>query len=450
MNKNEFLEKLEKKLNILEESERKDIINEYKDILEEKIKHGKTEEEAVKDFGDFDELIKEILKAYKINPQNSKDKAKEILDAGEVLIKDSAKKLSESADKLIKNISKEDSTSTIQNIFEILLKAICILVIIAILTVPFKIVLGLGSGIIGSMFGMGTLFSALFKLLGSALFIIICVLLISFLFKDNFKEIKNKSQENNITYDDENKNINEKQVKIKSNENTSTFSNLVLILLKLFIIFIFIIPIWIIIIIGFVFFAILIYFLIKGINVIGFTLALLGGLMFLIECSNLIYNGLFNKAKLHLITIITGAVLIVVGTIMSIDFITGINYINKAPKVDTKIKEYNFNISENTEFDVGEGNKLIKIDNNLKDGEVKIEASYAYNFTTVEKAEFTNEDGIKEVNFYARNIINGREIYDMVIENLKNNKFYEYDDLTNIDIIVKCNENTKGLVILDD
>lgn len=262
MNKNEFLEKLEKKLNILEESERKDIINEYKDILEEKIKHGKTEEEAVKDFGDFDELIKEILKAYKINPQNSKDKAKEILDAGEVLIKDSAKKLSESADKLIKNISKEDSTSTIQNIFEILLKAICILVIIAILTVPFKIVLGLGSGIIGSMFGMGTLFSALFKLLGSALFIIICVLLISFLFKDNFKEIKNKSQENNITYDDENKNINEKQVKIKSNENTSTFSNLVLILLKLFIIFIFIIPIWIIIIIGFVFFAILIYFLI--------------------------------------------------------------------------------------------------------------------------------------------------------------------------------------------
>lgn len=38
-----------------------------KDILIEKVAKGKTEEEAIKDFGDFDELVKEILSAYKIN-----------------------------------------------------------------------------------------------------------------------------------------------------------------------------------------------------------------------------------------------------------------------------------------------------------------------------------------------------------------------------------------------
>ena len=69
MNKDEFLEELEKKLSILNEKERQDIIDEYKDTISEKIKHGQTEEEAVSDFGDLDELVSEILDAYKINPK---------------------------------------------------------------------------------------------------------------------------------------------------------------------------------------------------------------------------------------------------------------------------------------------------------------------------------------------------------------------------------------------
>ena len=69
MNKQEFLEKLEKELSILNKQERKDIIDEYKDTIEEKVKHGQTEEEAVKDFGNLDELVSEILDAYKINPE---------------------------------------------------------------------------------------------------------------------------------------------------------------------------------------------------------------------------------------------------------------------------------------------------------------------------------------------------------------------------------------------
>jgi len=71
MNKKEFIRLLEEKLKILEENELKDIINEYKDTIDEKVKHGKSEEEAVSDFGDVDELTKEILKAYKIQRMNN-------------------------------------------------------------------------------------------------------------------------------------------------------------------------------------------------------------------------------------------------------------------------------------------------------------------------------------------------------------------------------------------
>ena len=68
MNKKEFLEKVEKKLSVLDEKERKDILDEYKDTISEKVKHGQSEEEAVADFGDIDELVKEVLSAYKIDP----------------------------------------------------------------------------------------------------------------------------------------------------------------------------------------------------------------------------------------------------------------------------------------------------------------------------------------------------------------------------------------------
>ena len=54
------------------DEEKKDIINEYSDIIDEKVKHGKTEEESVKEFGNIDELAEEILKAYKINPNYNK------------------------------------------------------------------------------------------------------------------------------------------------------------------------------------------------------------------------------------------------------------------------------------------------------------------------------------------------------------------------------------------
>ena len=61
MNKKKFLKLLEEKLQIFSEEERNDILNEYKDTIEEKVKHGSSEEEAVADFGSIEELSREIL-----------------------------------------------------------------------------------------------------------------------------------------------------------------------------------------------------------------------------------------------------------------------------------------------------------------------------------------------------------------------------------------------------
>ena len=90
MNKKEFLRVLEKRLSILNEDERKDIIDEYKDTISEKVKNGQTEEEAIKDFGNIDDLVKELLSAYKLDPEyENKEKSSfdHILDEGENVIK---------------------------------------------------------------------------------------------------------------------------------------------------------------------------------------------------------------------------------------------------------------------------------------------------------------------------------------------------------------------------
>ena len=67
MNKEKFLKKLREKLTLLEDSEVDDIITEYSNHINEKVKDGKTEEEAVNGFGSVDLLAKEILKGYKIS-----------------------------------------------------------------------------------------------------------------------------------------------------------------------------------------------------------------------------------------------------------------------------------------------------------------------------------------------------------------------------------------------
>ena len=67
MLKKEFLDVLTQKLSLISDKEREDILLEYGTYIDDKIAGGVAEEEAVAGFGDVDELVKDILDAYKIN-----------------------------------------------------------------------------------------------------------------------------------------------------------------------------------------------------------------------------------------------------------------------------------------------------------------------------------------------------------------------------------------------
>lgn len=72
MTKTEFLEHLETKLKVLNQKERDDILSEYAQHIEFKMESGLSEEEAIHDFGNLEELSAEILDAYNVNPDYDK------------------------------------------------------------------------------------------------------------------------------------------------------------------------------------------------------------------------------------------------------------------------------------------------------------------------------------------------------------------------------------------
>src|SRR5574344_326489 len=149
--KEKFLKDLEKKLSVLSDDERKDIINEYSDIIDEKIKHGKTEEESIKEFGDIKELSKEILKTYKINPDYNKsefsEKTNDFIKSGEDLIKKGAQKLSDVTEDVVDSFKNSGTNFDTANVFEIIIKVIIVLVCLALLRIPFYIIGEFGEGI---------------------------------------------------------------------------------------------------------------------------------------------------------------------------------------------------------------------------------------------------------------------------------------------------------------
>lgn len=68
MNKQDFLKELQSRIRILEEAEQQDILAEYAQHIDLRMAGGLSEEAAIQDFGNPDELAAEILEAYHVDP----------------------------------------------------------------------------------------------------------------------------------------------------------------------------------------------------------------------------------------------------------------------------------------------------------------------------------------------------------------------------------------------
>lgn len=466
MTKKGFLDKLKRSLSILKEEEREDILNEYKDIIEEKVKHGKTEEEAVKEFGNYDELVKGILDAYKINTDkeesSTKEKAKEFLNSGEELIKEGAKKLTEATDKLVTDIKESNTEFSLELVFELLLKGLCVLIIMALLTIPFTLFSRFGTGILDfAFFPLNHVLGVLWKLLIGVLYLVSFAFLVMALFKEYIKKpvAQPTKKKETVTkkepvekIEPEKKTMTEKTPDkvITTHRGGDTVSNLLLVLLKIFMIFVFIIPLWFLIIGLFIVLAVVIFFLLKGIGIIGILLGLIGVITFLMQFSNLLYNGIFNKTKIHVYPFLIAIVFMVVGAIMTIDYITDIEYVGDIPSqyLRKDQKEYTYTISKKTKIDLEDESYRFEMDPTLEDGKMILKVEYYNDFNkpsinAYDMGEFYYIDLNNHVYF------NSKKSFDFFINNLKKNRIYTHDALYDFTIVIQVNETTKNYLEIE-
>lgn len=474
MTKNKFLKELDKSLYVLAESERKDIINEYRDIIEEKMKHGKTEKEAVEEFGSMDQLVREILSAYKVNPNYNnkeddfKESAKKLGNDFDSFVKKGAIKATEFTKEVVEEIKQKNEDITIEFVFELLFKAFATLIIMFIATIPFFIIRQIGNSILNmAIYPINKILLVLWSLLVTILFIGCCFLIFIAMFKQYFKSDKKKvnkeikeKQDEKVERKEEGK---EKKVITKKEQKVTPLLDIFLAIAKAVIVMMMIPLIFfnISLIIGLI---ITIYLLLKGIMIPGVLIGMIGLVIFFGYLQKMLFDIIFNHKKIHFYPYVIGIILGIIGGVICFDQVMNLSYYDEAPKhhleeitnVESMVITTDF-----VEFESWNPHYQIKIEENptLKDNEIKIITNHYQGFIDNVKTEqsdnYTNDENKTVVSYTfvsdETNLLSkeNKDVWKLVIDNFNEKKIYNYDKLNDIEITIEANVQTSKKLIVN-
>lgn len=439
MKKEEFFKNLKEKLSILEESEIKDIIEEYRGYIDEKIKNGATEEEAIEDFGDIDELAKELLKAYKINVDNQKENKNWFSEAAE--------KINQWMDGVVKFFSEKD----FHEILRILIEVFVILLGIGLLKLPFHFLEQMGThsfAIFQNNFG--DYLSYLWRFIIEVAYIIFAVVLFIKIFERRYlneekeKEIvtlKKEPKQNSV----KTKTNEVKKEKIGKEKRYGFFDFLA----DACIWFLKFIGFWILLGIAFYILGlgcgvgVCIYLMVRGVSYYGIYISILILLVLGVLAFILLFNwilGRKNNGKALLIAFLTSFVLL------------GISF--SYASIEVASTEYIIGSKENTEIKTIEefidyqkdltlfGNFTYEEDDTLEN---QIKITYAFNsiYQIESDMEYLDNNRLFLDWTYQEGIWNGKILED-IIDDLKEHQIHNYF-LTPTITVTTSSKNIKQL-----
>lgn len=466
MSQDKFFKELEKRLEILSEEERNDIINEYKDTLHEKIKHGETEEKAIEDFGPMDELVKEILSAYKINPNYTKegDKLKKASsDLGNSLnrfIKTCSESISQFLRQMNEEMKENGQEITVELITELVIKGIITLFILALATIPFNMIRSLGTGILESLFyPLSSVLNIIWIFLIGILYFCVAALIVIAMFKEyvpkrNNQEIKKEKKENSKEKNKKQTKQEKKEEQVipvkKENKSSHGIANAIMILVRIWIVIFILIPLWCVIIGTSVCLALALYYTFQGLPIIGIDILGLGFLILFLYLTKIITDLTFKRKKIVFYPFIISIVCMAIGGIMTFDLFMNIDYHQTLPKdkFHETTEEYRVsNIQRDTNFYIYGQDFNVVEDQSLKDGEVVVVLSYYDEY--VEPFYHTSDGDEYSYITFSTNTKEDymKDLYHEVLDDFKKKEIYSYESLGRPTIVeIRANANTKGYV----
>ena len=441
MKEQEFLNKLRKKLNVLEDKEIEDIISEYAGYIEEKVNRGLTEEEAVKELGDINEIANDLLQAYKVKPKESNYLNRFI------------NKVSQMFDYFLNELSNKSGKDILKLIVEICL----IIFLIMIFRIPFLLVKDLGWNIFeGLASPISNIFYGIWSFIVEASYFVLAIILfIKIIEKRYFQGFSEK-----IVNEIEDEQPKKKKVKRGRKEETkeepvmvkevpqkrTSIIDMITNICILFLKFIVIMCLFGVIcyLIGMTFaLGVGIYLLIKGVTYFGLLILLIAlfqsGILLLELGINFVLNKRMKRGHI-LAEIITIVILTGVGLSLGTIEIANTEIIYDSSYTESKKITKEIEVSENLAL---YGDYDIIIDNTLEN---KIIIEYIY--PDINNIEVSISLNYYDNGYYLDERINNlswnKEMLNQLIEDLKDKKIY----VNNFDIKknVYMSEETKELL----
>lgn len=474
MNKNEFLSQLRKKLDVLSQDEIDELITEYSEHIDNKLHEGKTEEQAVSDFGDLGELSRNILQAYKLNENfTNKPKLSSFLNMSET----TGKKLLSSFEQFYAKIS-------LSEVFKFLILVILSFGLVAILKFPFMLFKSISLWFMEIIFGYKFVdyVDGIWSFVVNGAYYLSSILLIISVVhfgqqrylqithqSQSFKKKSVKTNDEDVVIQDVNDELTEEtEVKVeevirkdspnvKPIKQRNGFSNFIHQTVNLFylcilwslrlLILAVLFPMVIALIFGLFIWGMLVFLVITQVPIIGLTFTTGMGLIFAGCIIIVIFAYTFNiKLKTwrysRIFTVITITLILGgFGSIWSLNEISQFEWVNEDV---SEYKEYEYNLSDFEKIDMTNTWVSIEIDNALED-QVIISISPEIKNDVVSKVDQTlfitldSYSEVEEINTFRRSIV---EQFDA----LKEGKLVFQHNIDSNQVIIRVNEKNLQLV----
>ena len=422
MKKEEFLKRLKKRLNILEEKEVEDIIKEYEGYIEEKMEAGSTEEEAVEAFGDVDELADELLKAYKVKVEKNEDP-----------IGNFANKVVKIIDQLIEDFSKK----TPKEIAVFVIEIFVIICLIALCHIPVSMLVELGSNVFNILSSpLNRIFYTIWNFVLEFAYFILAIVVFARIFKIRYlqnvqfesAEKPKKVQKKNLAKKKE-KVIEEKsEPKEPKKSCITSFSELII---KIGVFFLKFMAICILFgvslyLIGMgLILAICVYLLIKGVTYFGFYLVMISLFVLGIIFFSILFNFVLDRKNSGLklaVSLIVSFVLLGVGCGIATVEVANTEFYNSPPEdIQIEVLEEELVMDKDTIF-IGNISDY-KVDNSLEN--VLVEYHY-YPLGNKMATSIRKNENFVYLDWSVEKIYLRSELLDHFIDDLKEKKVYNY------------------------
>ncbi len=424
MNKQTFLNKLRSSLKDLNENEIIDNLNEYESYIDEKIKSGKSEEEAVSELGDFKTLVSDIYEAYNV------------------------KKPKKGIEKYLSDFA--DSFMTVINIFinksfkekiTFILEVLILIALILIGKIPVNILInGLKDFLIINFFGLGRFVFSLVNFGLEVIYVLASLWFIIYYFKKRYEKEFNLNVVKKIEKGDSKM----KENKISNDKALNTVCSIILIFVKIFL-GLMLIPLFALVIGILSLLVISIITIIDGASYYSIPILILAAGAFIYAFIYIIIKLLFDKnikALTLLISFGLSIVLSVTGSVLVFYDVAKSEFINDIPS------NYEYTYKE---YDTTNNNILIdsyyieyKEDESLGNN-IKINLRYVDDYNDV---EIKDNNSTIEINYYDGDdepkII--KDVFKLFYDNYCEHTYYNYEKLFGVKATITANKKNIKII----